>query len=151
MIKTTQTTQEDIVEMVRNMRESDKAELKASHGLDPYYALVHSIRQSIVSYTVRVDGELLVIFGVVPLTLHQGVSPWMLATDAIEKHGVVIYRETHKHVQAMIDRYGYLLNYVHSENIKSIRWLKWLGFTIHNPEEYGVCGELFHKFEMRGW
>jgi hypothetical protein len=42
-----------------------------------------------------------------------------------------------------------LVNFVHAENTTSVRWLRRLGFTVHEAQAFGALGEPFHPFEMR--
>jgi RimJ/RimL family protein N-acetyltransferase len=42
--------------------------------------------------------------------------------------------------------FGRLENYVHAENKASVRWLKWLGFTMDEAAPYGPRGENFIHF-----
>jgi hypothetical protein len=40
-------------------------------------------------------------------------------------------------------------NYVDARHARSIRWLKWLGFTIEEARPMGFAGLPFHPFGMR--
>ena len=42
-----------------------------------------------------------------------------------------------------------LLNFVDNRNIKAQNWLRWLGFTLEEPEPHGVAGLPFRRFWMR--
>jgi hypothetical protein len=44
------------------------------------------------------------------------------------------------------EKYGPLINFVHTDNEKSIRWLRWIGFTIAAPVPFGIKQHLFHPF-----
>ena len=44
---------------------------------------------------------------------------------------------------------NYLHNWCMAENKTSLRWLRHLGFTIEDPEEFGENGELFCHFYRR--
>ena len=46
--------------------------------------------------------------------------------------------------------HGALYNFVSVENIKSIRWLKWLGAVFYEPQPMGVNGEMFQLFVLGG-
>lgn len=145
-IAITPTTYEDCLDLALTMRESDKEEVYATAHYTPKQALLFGLTNSLVTYTVKVNDELVMIFGVSKLPFVYGACPWMLAADNIEKYGVVFYRNTKKHMDAMLIQYGYLENYVDARNEKSIKWLSWLGFTIEPPEPYGLDGKMFHRF-----
>ena len=144
------TTQKDIEELSSKLRKSDIEEVLASHNFAPKEAVSVSVELSTHSYAVRVNNALVMIYGVSMLHDKNGASPWMLATDELQKHAIKFYRITKKHVDEMYKQYGYLENYVDARNALSIRWLKWLGFTIHKAEPYGIEQLLFHRFTMGG-
>ena len=41
-----------------------------------------------------------------------------------------------------------MFNYVDARHTDAIRWLKWLGFTLHPATPYGPFDLPFHKFTM---
>lgn len=147
-VKITPTTYEDCLDLAAIMRQSDIDEIYATNHSTPEQGLLLGFYNSIVIYTVKINGELIMIYGISKLPFVHGVCPWMLASENIEKYGVTFYRHTRKHILAMIKQYGYLENYVDSRNVKSIKWLSWLGFTIHDAEPYGIEQRLFHRFSM---
>jgi hypothetical protein len=145
-IKITPTTYNDCLDLAETMRKSDVEEIYASNHYTPKQALLFGLNESLATYTVRVDDEIVMIYGVGKLPFVHGAYPWMLAAENIEKYGVAFYRYTINHIDAMLKQYGYLENYVDCRNKKSIRWLKWLGFNIEPAEPYGLEGEPFHRF-----
>ena len=44
--------------------------------------------------------------------------------------------------------FPYLFNFVDARNMKSIRWLKHLGYAVGPPVPFGVAGLPFHPFSM---
>jgi len=55
-----------------------------------------------------------------------------------------------KWVRRQSEKFSLLYNYVDARNVKSIKWLRWLGFQLDEPAPYGVRGLPFHRFELRG-
>jgi hypothetical protein len=49
----------------------------------------------------------------------------------------------------MLKAFPHLVNFVHAKNTTSVRWLRRLGFTLHEAVPYGALGEPFHPFELR--
>ncbi|WP_455153310.1 hypothetical protein [Bradyrhizobium cenepequi] len=47
----------------------------------------------------------------------------------------------------LLERYPILRNFVDDRNTVSIRWLRWLGFKLHDPVVIG--GHVFRIFELR--
>lgn len=131
------------------MREADRLELEAS-GRNPLDAMLRGWRTSTLRKTVLVDTRPAVMFGVAPLSAIGGHgSPWLLGTrDALRlKRNFLV--TSSGYVRRMLRLYPQLTNYVDVRNRASIRWLRWLGFTLLDPVPIGIHGELFHPFVMR--
>ena len=68
-------------------------------------------------------------------------------------HGDCI--EDAKYVENILKtKYGVkevLINYTDARYTKALRWLRWLGFHMHEAVPYGVNGELFHPMTLRGF
>lgn len=140
----------DIPLIAHNMRQVDRDEVRASHGVSPLAALSNSFRASDEVLTGTVDGVPVCMFGVSPRTLTVGGGiPWMLATPEIETVSIKLLRTSKRWVDAKLSEYGVLTNYVDARNETSIRWLQWLGFSFSPAAPYGVAGLPFHKFTMR--
>jgi len=69
--------------------------------------------------------------------------------DALSRSPRPFLRETRRWVSAWMEHYSALTNYVDADYEKAIRWLRWLGFTIGDPEPYGAPGAMFCRIEMR--
>lgn len=88
------------------------------------------------------------MWGVGDLNVLAGIgAPWLLGTDAVEKHQRQFLRRSLEWRSELLKRYLILRNFVHAENKVSIRWLKWLGFELSDPVE--MNGHTFHLFELR--
>jgi hypothetical protein len=132
-------TDADIDHICEHMRDIDKRELWAAFQMSPTEVLSHAGE----CHIGHVDGSPAVVFG-----CQDGIV-WMLATDDIKKVGVRFILRSQDIISEWLEQYRHIYNYVHIDNHISIRWLKWLGFTIHPPAPYGALGELFHLFEKR--
>jgi hypothetical protein len=134
------------------IRDSDRAEVYASHGiLDMEQCLLDSIAISHESWCWVIDGEPVAAFGVAPgsYLTRQGI-PWLLATDALERHTYSFVKNSKIIVDYWLTKWDVLSNYVDARNEHSIKWLKSLGFTIHDPVICGYEERLFHRFEKQG-
>jgi hypothetical protein len=141
---------QDIDVLVRNMRQADRDEVKASTVLPLRTVIDHSVRLSSYSKAGLVDGELACMWGVCPISmLSSKGAPWMLATYEIEKHPMSFLRRCRPHVKKLKDSYRSMENYVDVRNTVAIHWLKWMGFKMEEPQAWGVQGLDFHKFTMR--
>jgi len=100
--------------------------------------------------TALADGKLANMFGVSPINFVQGIgSPWMLATPEFDRHPRAVIRHCRRYIPPMLAVFPHLVNHVDARNVRSVAWLRWLGFEMHDPEPYGPYGVPFHKFEMR--
>lgn len=133
-----------------NLRPADMAECLAYGDPDVLGGIRDSIRRSMLCWTADIDGELVAVLGVVPLNFIGGIgSPWMLGTTALDRHARVLVRETPDYIARMLRAFPHLINYVHADNTTSVRWLRRLGFTLHEPAPHGPLGALFRRFELK--
>ena len=140
----------DAAILAANLRTSDLAECMAYGNADIVASIAASVRRSVLCWTGLVDGELAAIIGVAPINLLSGIgSPWMLGTPVLDRHSRVLVRLTPAYIARMQSAFPHLANFVHVDNRTSVRWLRRLGFTLHEAVPYGVNGELFYPFEMR--
>lgn len=130
------------------MRQADRDEIAAASGKTPAQALAFSLRKSSIARTALVDGVPEVMFGVGDINILAGVgAPWLLGTDAVERHYVAFLRGSVDWRDQLLARYPTLKNFVDARNRASVRWLRWLGFTLSEP--ISVRGHEFHLFELR--
>lgn len=142
------TTIDDIEFLSENARECDVVEVKAFSGYTIREVLQKTPNLLKSSQTLEIDGHLIAVFGVVPNSDLKGVGViWMLATDKFDEYSAVFAKICKGVVKDMLKGYNYVYNYVHSENKSSIRWLKWLGFSMSEPEPLGIEGANFQLFE----
>lgn len=143
----------DIEHIAPRLRLDDLVEIKAMSGhSDVMKILTRAVSVSSRCWTgCAADGEPMTLFGVAPVSLLSGIgSPWMLGTDRAQKYAMAMVREGRKQILQMLVLYPSLINYVDVRNVRSVRWLRRLGFEIHAPEPAGVYGLPFHKFTLHG-
>jgi hypothetical protein len=131
------------------LRAADREEVDALTGRDPRAVLVESVERSVSAWAGVVDGELVCLFGVAPLSL-AGVTgvPWLLGSDAVARFGGPFLRCNRTYLREMLREFPVLRNVVDARNAVSIRWLGWLGFTLGTPQPMGVRGLPFIPFVM---
>jgi hypothetical protein len=132
------------------LRQADCEEVETLTGRDPHEALVESVERSAAAWAGLADGELVCLFGVVPLTL-VGITgiPWLLGAESVTRYGRPFLRRNRAWLREMLREFPVLRNVVDARNTVSIRWLAWLGFTLGTPQPMGVRGLPFIPFEMR--
>lgn len=134
-----------------HLREIDRREVLAVSHYDLRGSIAESIIQSDRAFVGLLGGEPIGVYGVVKTSLLMRTGrPWLLATPRILECRKSVWAESLRFVQWMLDEYLHLSNYVSAENRDSIRWLKRLGFAIHEPQAYGKHGEMFCYFEQGG-
>ncbi|MDA8231570.1 MAG: hypothetical protein M0006_09550 [Magnetospirillum sp.] len=132
------------------LRAADREEVRAACGLAPEEALRLSLATSPLAWTGMAAGSPVCLFGAASPGLLGGPGrPWLLATDALVRHSAAFLRRNRAYVAAMLDEFGHLANHVDARNSVSVRWLRWLGFTLEPARPFGPYGLPFHPFHMR--
>ena len=143
-------TQDHADYIAKHLREVDRIEAWALHRLSPTMAVNGSLFLSEHSYTVLADDEPVLVFGVQPESMVSSTGVvWLLATDNIIKIKKQFVKRCKNVLLDLIQDYDVVYNYVYTKNTTALRWLKWLGFTIHPAEAMGAMGAEFHKVEYR--
>lgn len=126
----------------------DRTEVMAL-GRDPREALITSVGMSGEAWAGLADGELVCLFGVVPLTL-VGVTgvPWLLGSPLVQTHGRTFLRLNRQYIDRWRQEYPVLRNMVHARHRRAVRWLQWLGFSLGDARPAPPFGEPFHHFIM---
>lgn len=125
------------------LRDGDAAEI-AALGLTKEHALTASIERSVWAETYLVDGEPAAIVGLGLSSLVGGYGvPWLLTGPACERHRKTFLRESRRQVARMLAEASPLINFVHADYRRALRWMAWLGFTIEAPVR--LNGALFHR------
>jgi hypothetical protein len=130
------------------MRKRDREELTAASGPDLVDQLHRSIRLSIApGAAFSPTGELLCLFGAVPLTMLADTAiPWLVGTDALGRYPSALERGARGYLAAVQQQYPRLVNYVDARNLPSLRWLARVGFSIDPALPFGYEKRPFHRF-----
>lgn len=150
MVEVEPTQDKDAKELYENLQSVQFKELIASHGPDVLGTIKECISQSIEAFTIRHNGKMLAITGIVSSSPMGAVaSPWLLTTNTVLVHPRILLRGTQLFIKRWSENYDCLLSFIDSRYDQALRWAKWAGFTIHPPVSYGVNGELFNPIEIR--
>lgn len=139
----------DAEALASRLRQADLHEIAAGSGRDPLEALLNAVRMSVRCWTVEVDGQVEVMFGVGGSLMGDVGVPWLLGSDAIERHRRAFVRSARHYIPVMLDLFPTLRNMVHADNRVAVTWLKRAGFKMYPAIPYGRYGARFHPFEMR--
>jgi hypothetical protein len=130
------------------MRLLDYYEMTAASGLDISGTLARSVRLSYIpGAAFSPDGELMCMFGVMPIDLMGNAAvPWLIGTTTLDRFPGALTRGARTYLAQVEQQYPRLFNYVDERNAPSVKWLRRLGFTIDPPASFGVEGLPFHRF-----
>ena len=110
-----------------------KAPRNAEHYLDLY------IRASVLTWTGRVDGKVACIWGLIPPSLlGDQATLWLQTTDLVEDHKFMFIRHSRIALQNMLKIYPTIVGVADIDFPENIRWLKWLGAVLCEPESFGI-------------
>lgn len=138
------------VRLAPQMRREDKAEIRASHGLEPLQCLLQGIEASTICRTVLVGNEVGMIFGVQPLDALAGVGcVWGLSGDAVSDSPFAFLRASKQQIEDLLDYWPNLYCAIDARYTKAIRWAKWLGFHVADAIPMGLGGLPFHPAFLR--
>ena len=122
---------EDVEPIGWNLRQCDVAELHDGVGATPIPALLHSYKVSSSAWTIHIGDEPVAMFGVAPDSEIPGCGHvWYLATERWDREGRRdMIAASRLFVDAMLDGFDLIGNFVDCRNAMSVKWLKHLGFT----------------------
>lgn len=138
-----------IADVLASVRAEDRLEFECLRGLSVEQELRDSVEQSLNPRAYVVGGQVVAMFGDIRFNEQIGV-PWLISTNAIEQYRRSFLIECDREVAAMRQRHQVLINYTDARYTKALRWLRWLGFHMHDAIPYGANGELFHPMTLRG-
>lgn len=121
---------------VANARMADCIEFEAIRGLTVEQELRYSVERSVNPRAYVVNGRVVAMFGDIKLDEQTGV-PWLISTTEIDKHHRSFLIECDREVAAMRQRHKVLINYTDARYTKALRWLRWLGFHMHDAVPTG--------------
>lgn len=131
------------------LREDDYHELQAMHGIavDTKDVLERAMTLSKECYTAELDGEVVCMFGVGIFNEEKNLGcPWLLGSDKMLEVPRDIILQGLSYTNDWLTKFHGLVNFVDARNSKSIRFLKHIGFSIHEPISLGAMIMPFHPF-----
>lgn len=123
------TTEQDCVDMLRDIREFSKEDLLIAAG-DGEEGLRSAIAGSREVYTGLVDGRVGLIYGVRLINILSGHAYlWMMSTKLADQYWVTFTRAAIIYTYDLLKQYDQVTSICPMKNKKSEKWLKFLGFT----------------------
>jgi hypothetical protein len=134
-------------EVKDDFKSIDNKECYLISGRTPSEVIAEEISQKNSVTVALADGVPVAFWGFKQMNwLLQSATPWLLATKHINKCKKSFVQASKRYFNQFTNRYKYLENYVLAENIWSIRWLKWLGFSVDKPKD--IKGFQWRRFHM---
>ncbi|MFH7275380.1 hypothetical protein, partial [Klebsiella pneumoniae] len=113
----------------------------------PEEVITRAMKSASVAAAGMINGQVVTIFGISPASIITGRGiPWLVSTDHIEHQPLTFLRHCRPVLRDMSRGYRVLENYVDARNHAAKSWLHWMGFTLADPEPYGLKGMPFHHF-----
>ena len=134
------------------MRETDKEEIYASSGSNPYFALIRGMESTPYCWTAVDDQGPIAMWGIAELDKYavNGI-PWGLCAErACTEYRLPFLREGLRCTKEGRKRYRHLENWVYAKNTEHIRFIRWCGYHVHPAVPHGFLNEPFHRFEIDG-
>lgn len=141
-------TVEHAIAMAPHLRQIDADEMWSQGAWRPLEGLIFSVQNSEAFTAIDpADGQPILIFGVGPISLlDNSRSVWLLGTDRIGKIKKQFLVESANYLN-LIAAGSTVYNHVLTNNDLSLRWLKWLGFSIMDAKPHGWLAKSFHYVE----
>ena len=137
-------------ELAPVMRPEDCAEVRAVTGLEPLDVLLVSVSESRQSWAGYLDGELATIFGIRDITHLSGTALiWALSGPRVEERPVGFVRACRHVLPYLLSTAELIFNAIDCRHSKALRWAKHLGFSVGEPQPYGVEQLPFRLIWMR--
>ena len=132
-------TAEDAADLAPRLRALDLREIELSSGNDPLTTLTNAIDISEDTVAIVINDQLSALAGVA-----SGVV-WLLCAPEIPQVGSRLIEEGRVWIDAMVEKYGHLHNYVLAEHTEAIQFIELFNFTL--TDRALVNGHEFIHFE----
>ena len=141
------TEQWHIDELSETISPLDRQEVWALGHLSPKQALEQSVEATERPLTGMIGGRVICICGLSkPSLLSDYGMPWLLGSSLVQKNSKHFLRQTKFMINQWKKETSIMMNFVDGRHKVAIRWLKFLGFTIHPAVPLGPDDVLFHLF-----
>lgn len=142
-------TNEDVRAVVRNLREADRAEVRALTGAPPELVVPACVDASRAVWTIAgYGGEPAGLWGLQDVQDHPEVGwVWMILTPTVERHPYLFLEKCRENLPLLHSFHPIVTNHVDERNTVHLRWLRWMGFSfLRRIERWGAEGRPFIEF-----
>lgn len=133
--------------LIAGLREIDRRELYEMTRLDAADGLDLTIAGAVACWTAMDDGAVVCAFGINRRSALSNVGvPWLVGTSLVETHARRFARQSRDYLDRFSQVFPQMENFCLAENAATIRWLKWLGFDMDEPQPMGFSRAPFVRF-----
>lgn len=101
---------------------------------DAYETIVQEMRRSLYSYAVLYEGQVIAIYGVKGVPIGTSAYLWLVCSDQCERHPITFLRTSRRIIDELLTRFSRVHGLVLCDFEKSVRWLRWIGCDMHEPQ-----------------
>lgn len=126
-----------VIAMSRNLREGDAIEL-AALGRPARHTMVDLYRDSILSGSAFVDGEIAAVWGFSAPLASPEAEAWLFTSPAIERAPLAFLRETRAILKRVLKSYDTIVSACDAGYLRSLQFFDLLGFSMGPPVAQGT-------------
>lgn len=147
LITLVQTTDDHLIYLANHIDYVDISEIHGSTGDDVLTSLrsAHDLSQE--TTTVLRHGEVIGVFGLAMAEDQQTGYPWGFFTANLRKLPALVLRSSLSKITQWNELIPSLVVYVLNVNVRSIKYLEWLGFQSTGNLIDGQYGTVFMEYE----
>ena len=125
---------------IRQLSQSETFNIIHEHGFNLVEGKDNGVWQKWIAATSAtwvgaVDGELVCMWGVIPPTLLSSQCYlWLFTTPEIKGNEFRFTRHSQVVIEEILEEYPEIIGHVRAGEDRSMRWLKWLGAELGEPE-----------------
>jgi len=131
------TVEQDIYELVKNIRKPDYEEVKTiSNSDDILYPILTGWKKSEYSKTFLVNDKVAGVYGLVKSADNKmAACPYLLCTNELYKIKKSFIKGCKQRVEEMLFKFPILFNYIDSRNNVHLQWIKYCGFNLIHEKQ----------------
>lgn len=134
--------------VIKHMRLFDPSVLEQVS--DPELTMRALAKKSYAMWAGFIEDEPICAAGVyTPSLLDGNAMIWVITTPEIEEHQFTFVRQCHIFIHELAKNYNSISGFVDVRFERSIKWLKWMGFTVSNSAVL-KNNRLYHPFCLKG-
>ena len=116
-------------------------------GLDKEAIVKSAVNEASYVFTALIDGKPACMWGIYQQTMLSDTAyMWLITTPLVEEHQFFFARKSYIYLAELKLHFRVIQGHVDSRFKRSVKWLKWLGFTIYPDMNDGTFRR---PFELR--